>query len=136
VSVKTESVGDHFPCESTGRQIPMVNKCDKTFHCEDKTDEVNCTMNGRNFIITGTPLRFLDMRELEIFIQNLCSIGRSPRAINCVQNFRLFCHAVCSRIINIIVKNDIILRSVATLFVQIVLRIIKNEFQYISVYIS
>ncbi|XP_060596877.1 low-density lipoprotein receptor-related protein 2-like [Ruditapes philippinarum] len=50
VSVKTESVGDHFSCESTGRQIPMVNKCDKTFHCEDKTDEVNCNMNEHGLV--------------------------------------------------------------------------------------
>ncbi|XP_060607617.1 uncharacterized protein LOC132759785 isoform X2 [Ruditapes philippinarum] len=33
-----------FVCSSTSRRIPWVNKCDKTFHCEDKTDEVNCTL--------------------------------------------------------------------------------------------
>ncbi|XP_060577187.1 uncharacterized protein LOC132734464 [Ruditapes philippinarum] len=33
-----------FVCNSTRRRIPWVNKCDKTFHCEDKTDEVNCTL--------------------------------------------------------------------------------------------
>ncbi|XP_060596238.1 uncharacterized protein LOC132750277 [Ruditapes philippinarum] len=33
-----------FECNSTGRRIPWVNKCDRTFHCQDKTDEVNCTL--------------------------------------------------------------------------------------------
>jgi hypothetical protein len=40
-----------FVCNSTSRRIPWVNKCDKTFHCEDKTDEVNCTLEGRNYAI-------------------------------------------------------------------------------------
>ncbi|XP_060586516.1 uncharacterized protein LOC132742201 [Ruditapes philippinarum] len=50
VSVITESFGDHFSCNSTRRHIPLVNKCDKSFHCEDKTDEMNCTMNEHGLV--------------------------------------------------------------------------------------
>jgi hypothetical protein len=50
-SMIMDSPDDFFVCNSTGRRIPFVNKCDKMFHCEDRTDEVNCTMEGRNNVI-------------------------------------------------------------------------------------